>query len=63
MIDAACVGLAFMDRAYPDEAKRLREYKRLAAAYGIEIAEDPDLVAARHRAAMAQVEADFAADL
>lgn len=62
MVDACIVGLAFMDKVYPDANKRRREYKRLAELCRIEIVEDPDLVAERHRQAMAVVEADFGID-
>lgn len=58
-VDAALVGLAFMDKAYPEKVKRMREYQKMAKAVGIPIEEDPELVRQRHREQMAQVEADF----
>lgn len=63
MVDAALMGLVFMEKAYPDQTKRLNEYKRLAASAGIVVEEDPELARERHRAMMAQVEADFGGDL
>lgn len=59
LVDAALVGLAFMDRLYPKAPERMREFKRLAKALHIPVAEDPALAAQRHREMMAQVEADF----
>lgn len=58
-VDACCVALAFMEKVYPDQRKRIAEYRKLATLCGIAIEEDPELVAARHREAMAVVEADF----
>lgn len=61
-VDACLVGLALMEKAYPDQVKRRVEYRRIAVASGIPIEEDPDLKAQRHREAMAQIEADFPVD-
>jgi hypothetical protein len=63
MVDAAIVGLALMERAYPKEPERLREYRKLAKQSGIPVDEDPELAEERRRAAMAQIEADFGGDL
>ena len=58
-VDACLVGLAQMERAYPDKVKRTVEYKRIAASVGITLEEDPQLALERNREAMAQIEADF----
>lgn len=63
MVDAGLLGLVYMEKAYPDQTKRLNEYKRIAKSAGIAVDEDPELAKERHREAMRQVEADFGGDL
>lgn len=62
VVDAAMVGLAYMEKVYPDRNKRTAEYRRLAKVIGIPMAEDPALAAQRNRAAQAQIAADFLSD-
>lgn len=63
MVDACCITLSFFERHYPEEPKRVREFKRLAEAVGIEIVEDAALVAARHAAEMAKVMAELGGEM
>lgn len=48
-----------MARAFPDEGKRVREWKKMAESAKIPIVEDPDVVAERKRRMLAAVEAEF----
>lgn len=59
MRDAALVGLAFMEVAYPDEAKRNVEWRHLARTVGIPIVEDQQLKAQRRARQMKQVAVEF----
>lgn len=61
--DAAIVLIGWMEQVYPDESKRLGEWKKIARKAGVEIVEDPRLKAQRHARAMAIVESEMGDDL
>jgi hypothetical protein len=62
MVDACLVTIAAINKAYPDEGKRTREWEKMAKSAGIEIIEDPEVTAARRDRMLAAMEAEFGDD-
>lgn len=59
VVDAALTTIGFVEQVQPDELKRVKEWKRIAEAYGIPIVEDDELQKARIERGLRAVMEDF----
>lgn len=62
MVDAAMVALMYMEKVYPEEPKRMAEWRKMAKALRIPMVEDAKLKAERLAREHAKIEAEFGDD-